>query len=267
MKRDFYVGYLPFPAGLKPLFRLLVPVILLIALGTVYLIAEKTPDTGTGTWALDTTSVTGTIVMEPYPMLITEDRRDSPILLVQLGKMSAHEIVAPYAGQSVELTGFMIERGPWQMLEIEGSESVQATAATKLTLPIASETIAVSLQGEIVDSKCMLGVMKPGAGKVHRDCAELCIMGGMPPMLLVKNEDGDKAAYLLVDENGEAVGTRLLPHIAVPVQVSGSAFRLGKMPVIQVQTKNVQALKGEVLTAFGSSIGLAGTSSFCRIAS
>ena len=160
MKRDFYVGYLPFPVGLKPLFRLLIPVTLLIALGTVYLIAEKTPAAGSGTWALDTTTVTGTIVMDPYPMLITDDRQDNPILLVQLGKMSAHDIVAPYAGQSVELTGFMIERGPWQMLEIESSESVQASTADKLTLPTASEPIAVSLQGEIVDSKCIACMMR-----------------------------------------------------------------------------------------------------------
>jgi hypothetical protein len=29
----------------------------------------------------------------------------------------------------------------------------------------------MTLTGEIVDSKCYLGVMNPGQGKVHRDCA------------------------------------------------------------------------------------------------
>ena len=153
------------------------------------------------------------------------------------------------------------------MLEIESGESVQPSSAPRLSLPASTDTVAVSLQGEIVDSKCMLGVMKPGAGKVHRDCAELCIMGGMPPMLLVKNTAGDKAAYLLMDENGNAVGQQLLPHIAVPVAVKGSAYRVGSMPVIQVQPTDVLELGGNSLADFGPSIGLAGTSSFCRIAS
>ena len=39
-----------------------------------------------------------------------------------------------------------------------------------------------TLIGEIVDSKRYLGVMNPGNGKVHRDCAVRCLSGGIPPI-------------------------------------------------------------------------------------
>lgn len=48
-----------------------------------------------------------------------------------------------------------------------------------------------TLQGEIVDSKCYLGVMRPGNTKTHRACAVRCIAGGVPPVLLVRDAQGD----------------------------------------------------------------------------
>ena len=38
---------------------------------------------------------------------------------------------------------------------------------------------AVTLTGEIVDSKCFLGVMNPGNLKPHKACAIRCISGGI----------------------------------------------------------------------------------------
>lgn len=268
MKKDFYVGYLPFPDGLKPLFRTFVPVLLLAGLASVYLFSSGTPGTGNGSWdAYTEVTLTGRLELDPYPMITTPDRATHPVLVVQVGKLSADDALRPLGGQTVSLSGFMIERGPWQMLEIEGSGAALARAPLEVAPRQTSAEMFVSLKGEIVDSKCMLGVMKPGAGKVHRDCAELCIMGGMPPMLLVKNETGNKAAYLLVDENGGPVGRELVPHIAMPVQVSGLAYRDGDMPVIKVSAETVTTLAGDQLKAFGDSIGIAGTSSFCRIPS
>ena len=43
------------------------------------------------------------------------------------------------------------------------------------------------VEGEIVDSKCHLGVMKPGEGPTHRDCAVRCLLGRIPPMFVAHN--------------------------------------------------------------------------------
>ena len=268
MKPDFFVGYLPFPDGLKPFYRLLLPILLLAGFAAVYFFAADTPATGTGTWDLDSkVTVEGRLDLEPYPMIVPSDGTSQPVLVVQIGKLSARPLLDGNEGKAIRLSGYMIERGPWQMLEIDNTDVPEPIAAGGPRTDTSSAEQFVSLAGEIVDSKCMLGVMKPGVGKVHRSCAELCIMGGMPPMLLVKNGTGEKAAYLLVDEQGGAVGRALLPHIAVPVQVSGTAFRLNGMPTIKVAPGNIKRLDGDQLAAFGDSIGLAGTSSFCRIVS
>jgi hypothetical protein len=87
----------------------------------------------------------------------------------------------------------------------------------------------VTLSGEIVDSKCYLGVMKPGRDKPHRACASLCIRGGVPPILVVEDARGDRDHYFLIDADGEPIGGELLDLVAEPVRVSGRVYRLGDL--------------------------------------
>jgi len=79
---------------------------------------------------------------------------------------------------------------------------------------------AVELTGEIVDSKCYLGVMNPGNGKVHRDCAVRCISGGIPPAFLVRDADGRSKILLLTNWNSEH-----LNHIAERITLRGHLTR------------------------------------------
>ena len=64
----------------------------------------------------------------------------------------------------------------------------------------------VVVQGEIVDSKCHLGVMKPGEGPAHRDCAVRCLLGRVPPMFVPHDRSGrvnDRSRRLsLVSQDG-----------------------------------------------------------------
>ncbi len=55
----------------------------------------------------------------------------------------------------------------------------------------------VELVGELVDSKCYLGVMRPATGKVHRACAVRCLKGGVPPGLLVRETGGRDTMLVL----------------------------------------------------------------------
>jgi hypothetical protein len=87
--------------------------------------------------------------------------------------------------------------------------------------------------GEIVDSKCFLGVMKPGNLKPHRACATRCISGGVPPVLLVRNSAGDATYLLLTGAQGEAIGPRILDRIAEPVKISGRTLRYDDLLVLR----------------------------------
>jgi hypothetical protein len=81
-----------------------------------------------------------------------------------------------------------------------------------------------TLAGEIVDSKCYLGAMKPGDGKGHKACAVLCISGGIPPMLVsASGSESERTVsyYLLVGASGQPMNARVLPFVAEAVEVSG----------------------------------------------
>ena len=83
----------------------------------------------------------------------------------------------------------------------------------------------MTLSGEIVDSKCYLGVMKPGEGLTHRACAIRCISGGIPPMLVSADAQGRPVYHLLTDAAGNALARELLPFVGRPVRISGSEER------------------------------------------
>jgi hypothetical protein len=78
------------------------------------------------------------------------------------------------------------------------------------------------LTGEIVDIKCHLGVMNPGSGKVHRDCAVRCLSGGIPPGFLVRDRDGRERTLLLASRSGQPLVPRILSRVAEPVRLRGT---------------------------------------------
>jgi hypothetical protein len=79
------------------------------------------------------------------------------------------------AASRVRVTGAPIERDGIRMLEVMSLQWL-GPAARLPEEDLGSRTVS----GEIVDTKCYLGVMNPGAGKVHRDCARNCLRGGIP---------------------------------------------------------------------------------------
>jgi hypothetical protein len=85
----------------------------------------------------------------------------------------------------------------------------------------------VTLKGEIVDSKCYLGVMNPGNGKVHRDCAVRCISGGAPPAFIAQDSKGDVRVLLLTGSDGRALNREILSFVAEPLELTGRLARRG----------------------------------------
>ena len=95
----------------------------------------------------------------------------------------------------------------------------------------------VTVNGEIVDSKCYLGVMNPGSGKVHRDCAARCISGGIPPLFITtrgETPDG-RNQFLLVGPDGGALGPDVLrDFIAESITIHGELLRKGDAEFLQI---------------------------------
>ncbi len=103
------------------------------------------------------------------------------------------------------------------MLEVLGGAMSDAGPGD---VPPVVELGRTELTGEIVDTKCYFGVMNPGSGKVHRDCAARCLSGGIPPALLVRDAAGQTMTVLVANFRRE-----LLEHVAEPVTLRGRLAR------------------------------------------
>ena len=93
-----------------------------------------------------------------------------------------------------------------------------------------------------MDSKCFMGVMKPGEGKVHRACAAMCIAGGIPPMLVVDQSDGRRYGYILVDHAGGPAAQLVLENVAVPVSVFGQLQRRGDLTYLRIAPNGIKRI-------------------------
>lgn len=232
---DFYVGYLPLPATHRRRLRMVLPAIALMAAGVAVLVGWVQRDPGAAEWREETETVRGTLVTDPYPLVLTEEGR--VVLLVDQGKQGARERAAGLSGRSVAATGRVLTRDGRTVLElVHGREAIQAGDAEAGAAPpqvLAPER--VTLVGEIVDSKCYHGAMKPGDGKTHKACATLCISNGIPAMFI----DETGRAYLF-STGGTLLDDDSLSKVGERVEVTGEVTPLGQAQVLRADPRHVR---------------------------
>jgi len=238
---EFYIGYLPeAPAGLARWVR--GRVVLLSVAGALLaaLLASGQADFSTAEFEFGTVrSFQGTYEARPAPSLALQRPGGgaSRALLTVFGKHGAGEEMEGFEGKAVTLDGTLIHFRDQLMIEVVAG-SVRATPSgpeTPSASPSAGEEVGLrTVRGEIVDSKCFLGVMKPGNLKVHRACATRCISGGVPPILLVRRADGSvEQTFLLTDESGGSVNSRVLDRVAEPLEITGQVLRYDDLYVLR----------------------------------
>jgi len=110
--------------------------------------------------------------------------------------------------------------------------------------PVVKDLGTVELTGEVIDPKCYFGVMKPGHGKPHQDCAIRCIAGGMSPVFYVRNEKGEAGYYLIVDENGKKMNDDLKDYIAEPISLKAKAVQYDDWVVLYVNKNAIKRTGG-----------------------
>jgi hypothetical protein len=173
--------------------------------------------------------LTGRIVERPYPALRVDeaDAQAATLLLVAPGKHGADALVRGLDGRRVSLIGTRIQRGAHAMIEVEPGSIVSRLAEPGAAdaLLVDESTDPVTLTGEIVDSKCFLGVMVPGSGKTHKGCASLCLRGGIPPALHVHDQSGRSAILLLTGASGESLKAQAVQFAGEAITVTGSVGR------------------------------------------
>ncbi len=251
---DFFVGYLDTPPALKKFYWHLI--IGLIACSSLlgYGLSSIQNSAVPAIWDLGaSTTMSGVLTLDPYPVLhrLSENSADNPekiesVLLVNQGKHSARQLTADFDNKAITISGALISRGGWLMLEIGAPEDIKLNnninvAAIKSKLNI-TPMGKISLSGEIADTKCFLGVMKPGAGKIHKACAEVCLLGGIPAMLVSKGKDGKKYGYILAKPDGSSASKITAKHAAEAVRISGTLQQQGDILYIKMDENGLQRI-------------------------
>lgn len=242
---EFFIGYAP-PMAPR-LARFVTTVVIVLASGVlvwaVTVAAGHVPLEG-GTFEFGHPQrFSGTIVERPYPALrIDGEQGATPrLLLVAPGKHGAGALVRGLDGRHVTMTGTRVLRGTHMMIEVEPATLVLGEGSAGPAIP--SESIGVgpvTVRGEIVDSKCFLGVMVPGSGKTHKDCASLCLRGGIPPALYVQDRAGQSSLLLLTEAGGEPIGTQAIQVAGEPIDMTGTIERQGGWLVLRTDPRTWQ---------------------------
>jgi hypothetical protein len=239
MSDTFYVGYLATPPATARRLKRVAGAIVVLAAVVATALAIATGPFDRATYEYGTEHEwEGKLEATPVPVLIATAMpvTGSPFEalerfpLVAEGKHGAAATIAGLDGAAVRMKGRRIMREGTTMLEVvPGTLERYEPALPADGSPAAASRIEdlgrATFSGEIVDSKCFLGVMNPGRLEVHRACAIRCIAGGIPPMLFARDAQGREAHLLLVDANGQPMNDRVLGLVARPVTIEGRLER------------------------------------------
>ena len=175
---------------------------------------------------------TGVLHADPYPHLVldqtttTNEARAVTAPLVAPFKFGVKRVdVLPFDGRAVSLRATRIFRDDQLMLELEPQSVKLAAAVAPVGLVATISLGRQTYRGEIVDSKCWLGVMNPGVLAPHRACAVRCISGGVPPMLLVRRDGAPPLHLLLASVDGKPVNEQVIEFVAEPIEITGEVIR------------------------------------------
>lgn len=242
---DFYVGYLPkAPTALARFVRKVIIALGMIAItAALVLVVGQMPFASSAFEYGKLRSFEGVVVTRPFPTLLVARPGDvgqqdkySRYLLVAPGKHGADDLVASFDGKHVRLQGQLIYRDSRTLVEITPG-SMTVLDGTPVDQEPAHDLGAVSLTGEIVDSKCYLGVMNPGQGEVHRDCAARCLSGGIPPIFVTTN---GRQQLVLVGLDGRALGRDALREfIAEPITIRGDLLQQGDSRLLKIDARTL----------------------------
>jgi len=194
------------------------------------------------------TKLTGVYHESPYPMLrvTLAEHTYKDILLLGFGKFGPNaylkgirEEEGELNGKQLQIEGQLIYYNGKTLLEIDNSQKISLIQGESTTISTGRSQGNKILTGEVTDPKCYFGVMKPGYGKIHRSCAALCISGGVPPVLVAMDKEGNESYFLLTDMKGNPINKDILPYIGQPAEFSGDSYTLNGWNVLRLDTDNI----------------------------
>jgi hypothetical protein len=247
-KDDFFIGWAETPDVDR---RFMLGAGLSIITGTTAVgigIAARQRPVGSGTWNMgEIREWRGIATAEPYGMLRTLDLdgTERTALLACQGKCGVSAKIGALAGKPVVVKGSLIQRNAHAMIAVvDGLDWIREDpdgSIDGLAFPDPEPIMDVTLSGEIMDTKCWFGAMRPARGKIHKSCASLCIRGGLPPAFYVRDLQ-DQTALMVMTSGGYGHNKDLLPYVAEAVSITGQLQRFGDLFLLDAPVSAITRL-------------------------
>jgi hypothetical protein len=254
-QKEFYIGWMPkAPAGFAKHVKRVLLILFPVALIVGYLLSANQKKFSTANFEFGKlTEVKGVYYNSPVPMLKVFDKINLSITLplVGYGKHGAETAIMELEkekdvslnGKELTLKGTLIYGEGKTLLQVDKNDNPIVSIGPESTIQLLQKDLGTQIiRGEIIDPKCYFGVMKPGEGKVHRDCAIRCILGGIPPVLHVQNEKGESNYYLIVGPNGEKMNEAVQHVVAEPVSIEAKVVQQDDWIILYTGKENIKRI-------------------------
>lgn len=140
-----------------------------------------------------------------------------------------------------ELRGSVLRRGAIEMLVVDGPARPLDDAAG--LSPAGREPLGRwRIAGEICDGKCYAGAMRPGSGVAHKACANLCLIGDLPAILVTNDPVAGSHYLLLAGLDGGPPPALIRDTVAIPVELEGEVERIGNVLVLRLDARRIRRL-------------------------
>ncbi|MEL6477192.1 MAG: hypothetical protein AAFR17_07675 [Pseudomonadota bacterium] len=248
-RSPYFIGFLPVPMGLRPFLLTIAAALLVLFAGVGLLIGATQDDPGPGAFRFDygRQTVTGVLELRPYPLIrVIEGSEHVPagrtLMLSGGGKTGVMDRAMPLDGQLATASGVILSRGDLDMLQVRGGAAGLGPAEGAAPAPETEQLGRWRLSGEICDGKCLVGAMRPGRGLAHKACANLCIVGGVPPVF-VSTQPMEGSAFLLVaGPDGGDMPAALLDDVGAFIELEGEVERRGDLLILRADPSSLRVL-------------------------
>lgn len=245
---EFYIGWMGnAPASIAKFVKkyLLLVLIVVVTLGVLLTMNQKKFSKANFEFG-KTTVVKGIYISSPVPHLLVPDGNTYVVIpLVGYGKHGAEGVMnelerererkSSLNGKEISLKGTLLYGDGKILMQVDKNDDPLVNESNVISeIPtVETDEGDVNLQGEIIDPKCYFGVMKPGEGKVHKDCAIRCILGGIPPVLKMTNGKGQNFYILLTGVN---INEKVKDFVATPSQLTGHLKKYNDWDILEVNS-------------------------------
>lgn len=208
-------------------------------------LSASTDDPGSGAfdWASGEQQLHGRMTRLPYPLLHLPPSAGHPaghtVLLSGIGKQGAPAAAGSDGGGAV-VSGVMLRRGTIEMMQV--GEDPHPEATSDPALPAAIPLGRWRLVGEICDGKCWTGAMRPGSGIAHKACAQICLDGEIPPVLVTTSPVAGTSFLLVAGPDGGPMPAALNSLAGPRITLDGDVERRGDVVIVRVAPADVHRL-------------------------